>query len=126
MTSIQQDLTELSKLRKKKDADKLKATTSETAFKKKQAIVFERMRVEEIGSMKYRGTNFVPAATVYAQIQDRAAFIEWAKENDSSLLQEKERDELLNALVRERLDNEEELPPGVGFRVREYIGQRAA
>ncbi len=45
---------------------------------------------------------------------------------ETSFIQLKEHGEPLNALVRERLDDGQVLPPGVGFRVDEYISQRTS
>jgi hypothetical protein len=116
--------------RRKLEYDKASAAKkkAEEAFKKKQQEVFDRMEAEEAGSMadKRTGRLFVPTETVYAQVQDRSEFIKWAKEEDELLIKEVENGELINALVRERLDNGEALPPGLGVRVKQYIADRAA
>lgn len=91
-----------------------------------QAKIWERMDAAGVDSVKVTGTNFVRSATTYASIQDRDQFIEWATKNDKSLLKTREESALLNQLVRERQDNGEPLPPGLGFYVRETIAQRAA
>lgn len=126
--SLQQDLRQLRRLKEDRDRKKKSYETADEAFKRKQQAVFDRMEAEGMGSMvdKRLGVQFVPTETVYGQISDRSEFIEWAKENDISLIQHKEREDLLNQLVRERIDNGEPLPPGVTMRVRQYIGQRAA
>lgn len=126
MASLTQELRGLRKLRLDRDRKKDTYEAAEAKYKAKEREVYERMEQEEVGSTSVAGVNFVPASTTYAHIQDRSEFIAWAKENDESLLQEKERADLLNQLVRERLDNGEPLPPGLGLRVREYISQRAA
>ena len=86
----------------------------------------QRLEQDGVDSIRVDGVLFVPAETTYGTIQDRSAFIEWAKENAPEMFEEKERSGLVNELVRERLDNGEPLPPGVGFYVREYVSQRAA
>lgn len=53
-------------------------------------------------------------------------FVKWAESNDPDLIQYKERGAELNSLVRQRLDDGEPLPPGVGFYDREYISQRTS
>jgi hypothetical protein len=66
----------------------------------------------------------VTASTVYAQVQDKQALIEWAQENDDELVSLAPRKALLNQKVRECLDNGEPLPPGLGAYEKEYISQR--
>jgi hypothetical protein len=44
--------------------------------------------------------------------------------HETSFVQLREHADPLNALVRERLDDGQTLPPGVGFRVDEYISLR--
>jgi hypothetical protein len=79
-----------------------------------------------VDGIKVDGTNYVPSGTTYAQVQDSDEFIKWAEENDSQLIEEKPRKELLNQLVRTYLDDGKPLPPGVGFYIREYVSTRAA
>lgn len=86
---------------------------------------FERMAEEGVESIKHGGTLFVPVETNYGQIQDRAEFVAWAEENRPELIERKERQKLVNELVREHLDSGEVLPPGVGFYTRQYISQRS-
>lgn len=97
------------------------------ARKRHEYLLFRYMkdRPRPIEGQKVDGSNFVPAATQYAVVQDLDAFVEWAKQHDESLIKEAARDGELNALVRERLDNGEPLPPGIGFYDREYISVRA-
>lgn len=87
---------------------------------------FERLEEEGVDSIKVGGTNFVKAETSYGQVQDRAAFIAWCEENKPELVELKERKALVNELVREHLDDGSELPPGLGFYVKQYVSQRAA
>lgn len=93
-----------------------------------QYRIIERMERERCKSYSDGDTLFVSASTTMANVQDREAFVAWAKEHDEALLDPlpKERGELLNQLVRERLDNGEPLPPGIGFYVREYISHNKA
>lgn len=125
-TSLTNDLRRLRTLKARRDKAKEKYEADDKEFKDFQRRVFDRMNAEEVESQKVAGTLFVPIETTYAQVQDRQAFIDWAKENEDELIEPKERKELLNALVRQCLDDGEELPPGVTFYNREYISQRAA
>lgn len=103
-----------------------RADKAKVAFEDAQRKFYEQMQDEGIGSIKVDGTNFVPAQTTYGQIQDREAFIEWARENEPELVEYHERKGLINELVRERIETGAELPPGVGFYVKEYVSQRVA
>jgi len=115
-------------LRRKKaalDKAKKKSDELETAFKKAQSSFMERMAAEGVDGIKIDGRNLVPAQTEYSSINDLDAFVEWAEANDPALLKVAANKDELNKLVRQRLDDDEEMPPGVNFYVREYISDRA-
>jgi hypothetical protein len=126
MTTLAEDAAEVRRLKQEKDSAKDVASDLERQFKAAQANLFERMEAEGVQGIKHEGTNFVPTRTVYAQLQDRRVFAEWARENAPDLIEDRERSDLLNDAVRAALDDGRELPPGVSFRVREYVSQRAA
>jgi hypothetical protein len=86
----------------------------------------ERMDAEEVPSITTGGKKFVKTGTRYGNVQDRNAFVQWAKDNDESLIKIIERKGELSELVRERLDNDEPLPPGVGWHITPFISQTAA
>lgn len=115
---------ELKKLRAKRDKDKDKAKASEAEYRKCEAELMQLMEAEDTDAVKVSGVLFSPTETVYAKMDDRTEFVEWARENAPELIEDRERKELTNQLVRERLDNGEVLPPGLGFYVRQYISQR--
>lgn len=93
-------------------------------YKQAEIEFMERMSSEGVQSIKHDGTLYVPAATTYGQVQDRAEFVAWAEAEHPELLETKERKALVNELVREALDNGTELPPGLGFYVQEYVSLR--
>lgn len=126
MPTLSQELIALRKRRAEYDRKRKSAEAAEDVFKKAQARLYERMEAESVQSMKVDGTLFVRSETAYATTQDREAFVEWAENHDSGLIEMKERAALLNQLIREKLDNGEELPPGVGYYVRQVVSQRAA
>lgn len=72
-----------------------------------------------------RGT-FVASETTFAQIKDRAVFEAWAATQDESYFDDepKPREALLNQLVREKIDNKEPLPPGLGVYGRRRVTVR--
>lgn len=126
MSTLAQDAKELRELKQHERAAKDEYESIKERRKRCEHALIQRMEEEEADGIKTDGNNFVPAATVYATVQDRAAFTEWALENDDQLVEYKERGELINSLVRERQDNGEPLPPGLGFYTREYVSIRAA
>ncbi len=125
MNTLAQDAADLRVL--KRQAESLDAQTKEAKALAQTAelALFERMASEKVDGIKYDGTNFVPVETSYGQVQDRSEFVAWAEDEMPELLETKERKALVNELVRERLDNGETLPPGLGFYVKQYVSQRA-
>ena len=124
--TITEQARELAELKRSSEIAASAAATAKDAFEDAQRAFYERLQDEGIGSIKVDGTNFVPAQTVYGQIQDREAFIAWARENEEELLEPRERKSLINELAREAVESGGELPPGMGFYVREYVSQRIA
>lgn len=113
---------------KKQDYEEKKeaADIAKMEFKQAQAELLEYMDANDIEGVKTDGINFIPTKTVYGQITDRKTFIEWAEENDDELIEPKERKSVLNERARQLIDDGEEFPPGMGFRVEEYVSQRSA
>jgi hypothetical protein len=124
--TIDQEARQLKKLREERDAAKSVFEDTDRAYKVAMDHLYQRMEAGSVDGLKVDGVSFVPSETVYANVQDREAFVSWAKENDEQLIEDKERKALLNAAVRERLDNGETLPDGVGFYVRESISLRSS
>ena len=90
---------------------------------KLQTEVFATMRDRKLLTHKAEDASFSRKSTIYGHVQDRDAFVQWCRDNDldSDILVVKEKGQPLNELVRSRIDNGEELPPGVGFYAREYV-----
>ena len=126
MMKITEQARELRALKQAAAEAKSAAEDAKDAFEDAQRKFYERLQDEGIGSIKVDGTLFVPQQTTYHQIQDREAFIAWAEENEEELLEPKERKSLLNELVKDYIERGEELPPGLGFYVKDYISQRIA
>lgn len=104
-----------------KQADEAKAKHDQ--LQHKLIEMFQGLGVE---SIRVDGTLFVPSVTHYGSIQDRDAFTEWAELEMPELLEPRERKQLLNEMVRDKIEANEELPPGVGSYPREVISQRVA
>lgn len=125
-TTLAQDARELRELKQHEKAANEEYESIKRRRKECEYALLQRMQDEEADGIKTDGNNFVPAKTTYAAIQDRGEFIAWALEHDEELVEHKERKQLLNQLVRERLDNGEPLPPGLGFYDQEYVSIRAS
>lgn len=128
MSTLNADLKRLNELKQKER--KLKAQVSEAtqARAEWERHCFDRMVREDQqpgeSSTKIAGVSYIPTRTTYGIVQDRAAFLDWARENDEGLYQLTEREGLINQLVREKLDNGEPLPPGLGYYDKTYISVR--
>ena len=110
--------------KKKKEADAAKA--------KAKAIVLAKLEEEELDGAptKINGktVNFSKYDLPFGRITDREAFAEWAAGEDGEAYFEPEarpRAELINALVRQRLDDGESLPPGVEVYFDTRLSRRA-
>lgn len=114
------------KLKRELTAKNDAAKKAKEAFDEHERHCLTRMEQDGIESQRSYGTTFSPVQKVYAQVQDRSAFVAWAKENDEELIQDKERKTELDRVVRTALEDGQELPPGIGFYTREYISQRNA
>lgn len=125
-TTVTEDCQSLRELREKRDAAKSEYDDLKESYDLAERDLLERMELEEVDGHKTDGINFVPVKTTYGQVQDREEFVAWAEDHDEGLIEMRERKSNLNELVRERLDNGEPLPPGLGFYVKEYVSQRAA
>jgi len=115
MQALFEEATRLDKLAKEVRAE----------AKEAEAQLMERMEQEDCDSHSTGGKLYTKVVTNYHVIQDRAAFEEWAASYDEELLEVKPKGDLLNALIRQRLDDGEPLPPGLGFYPKEYISKTA-
>jgi hypothetical protein len=128
MSTINDDLRHLDQLKAAEAKAKRAATDLTHERAQWERACFDRMVDEGYdpgeSSLKIKGVVYIPNRTDYAVVQDRAAFVEWAKDNDEGLIETATREGLLNQLVRERLDNGEPLPPGIGYYTKEFISVR--
>ena len=128
MSTLNEDLRRLDALKADESTKKRAAAEAADTRAQWEKHCFDRMVDEEYdpgeSSVKIKGVVYIPNRTDYATVQDRDAFIEWAKANDAGLIEVATREGLLNQLVRERLDNGEPLPPGIGHYTKEFISIR--
>ena len=126
-TTLANDARTLRNLRETEREQKTAYEETKAEREQIERSLIARLEVEETDSLRVDGVLFSPTKTAYGQIQDRELFVEWAQTHgDTELVEVRERKALLHELVREKLDNGEALPPGVGFYVKEYISQRAS
>lgn len=125
MSTLSEDCKNLAALAEKSAECKKAHDEAKAAYEEAEAALLERMEHEDVPTIGVGTTLFTRAETIYGQVQDEAAFLEWAKGHDEELFETKARKGLVNELVRERLDNGEELPPGVGFYPKTYISKKA-
>jgi kynurenine formamidase len=126
MASVEDRAKALRTLKLDYEEKKEAAAEAQYEFKTAQSELLEYMDANNVEGVKTDGINFIPTKTVYGQITDRKAFVEWAEENDPELLEPKERKSVLNERARQLLDDGEEFPEGMTFRVEEYVSQRSA
>jgi hypothetical protein len=124
--TLSDKLKRLGKIKKAERRAKTRADALRDERAQLEKECFDLMEAEDgvASSRKLDGLSYAPARTVYGTIQDLDAFIAWAQENDLGLIETAARESLLNQLVRTAIDNDEALPPGVGYYTREKIGIR--
>lgn len=76
-----------------------------------------RLRIEdEVGEgVRAGGYNYVPYVQTHAVVQDKEAFVAWAREHAPELITGTPRKQLLNERVNAALDSGQPLPPGLGY-----------
>lgn len=91
-----------------------------------ELMVQHGLRPEANDGIKLDGVNFSPQETYFATVQDKAALVEWLlAEGDESIVEEKLKQDALNQLVREFIDNNQPLPPGLGYWQKTWVSTKA-
>ena len=121
--SLEDEVIKLRDLREAELAAKKVAKDATDEREKQERKVFAMMT--KTTSTTVEGRRYTRVTTDYGYVDDRVKFIEWAKENDESLIKLVENKAEIHRLVRERIDNGEGLPPGIGHRVDEYVSMTA-
>ena len=129
MSGLSEDLRELGRLKK---IEKILTRRKSEAGRRRKAFerhLYDRMVEEGFrpgdSSIRLGELQYVPVKTTYSAVQDRQAFIAWARENDAGLLEsERIRESELNRVVNERIHNNQPLPPGIGSYDETYISTR--
>lgn len=98
------------------------ASSAKSEMEEYQHQLFQDMRASNLYSAKTDQGQFSLKSTIYPTIQNREEFIAWCHEHGmDDYVQEVEAKGRLGEMVRQRLDDGEELPPGVHYYVKEYI-----
>lgn len=124
MSTLQEDIRHVRGLRASYDEKRVEADAAELEYKRAQDALWERMDAEGVTSMRIDGRLTEHHGTIYGSISDKSKFIEWAEENEPELVAPAPRAALVNEMVRQRIDNGEELPPGVNWYVRKVISDK--
>ena len=121
--TIPGELEHVRALKKKAKASKDQADADAKAYKEAENRLWHRMQESGMTGHKTTDANFVRKSTIYAQVQDIEQFAEWCRENDvtDEFVKEAPQKDRLNELVRQRIDDGQTLPDGVGWYSRDYI-----
>ena len=85
------------------------------------------LKPEANDGVKLDGMNYSPQETYFAVVQDKSELVDWLlTDGDSSIVEEKLKQEALNQIVRECIDNGQPLPPGLGFWQKTWVSTKAA
>lgn len=96
--------------RLEKQADVAKAMAAEAWHE-----LAERMNDEGLEGVRRGGYNYAPYVSTSAVVQDKEAFVAWAREHAPELITGTPRKALINERVNTALDAGQPLPPGLGF-----------
>lgn len=123
MTTLREDLATLRQF--KLEATRLNKEAKAAAAERDawQKHCLDRMEAEGLtGKVEFDGVPYTPnRGKYYASVQDKGAFLAWAEENAPHLVKSEPSKADLNTLVRNALDDGEELPPGIGWYDKDYI-----
>lgn len=83
-----------------------------------------RMQDEEIDGQTTRGYNYVPEVKTHAVVQDKEAFVRWARAHAPEMITGEPRRKLINEKVEQCLDSGQPLPPGLGYYPEPKVSRR--
>ena len=123
MESLADELEALYELEAEAKAADGKAKELKDLVKQRRHDLYHFMVRNDVETVRSRGRTFSTRRTVLSTITDIHAFEAWVRENglEAEYLRPEVRKQQLNELVRERLDNRQELPPGTNSYANEYI-----
>ncbi len=126
---IKERLVRLAELKNEKDDAKKMFSDKEAAFKAYERETHKLMEVQDVKTVKIDGLGtFTRSERTYCKVlaESEEEFVSWAEEEGvaDELVKRKFETKRLNALVKERLENGDDLPPGVDVTPTPYISIR--
>lgn len=125
--TLEEQVRELRELRAEKDRTAKVAAEAKLAYDNAHLALWERMDGSGVDSVKVDGVGYSKAAPKpFGAVADKAELYRWAVEegNMPELFDPEPRMQLINEQVRLRLDNGEEMLPGVNFYTKQVVYQR--
>ena len=121
--TLHESLDTLRELKEQHRLAKRAATEAENKLNSFQAELSAILKDEGLDSHSYGGYSYVPKSTVFGKVNGPEAFYAWCEENNmvDEFFTDKPVGERVHSIVRDRLDSQQDLPPGVSFYNREYI-----
>lgn len=126
--TIGADLAKLGDLKRKAEVASKAAAKAKKEVGRFEFEVYNRMLDEGFepgeSSVKIDGVLYEPHSQPFAQVTNKKLLLEYLEGNTSILIAKNPSKAELNQLVREKLDNGEELPPGLSWYEKTRIGAR--
>lgn len=125
--TIEEEIRNLARLRRLYDELRTSAAEAKLDYDRAHQALWDRMDATGVDGMKIDGMTYSKnKQKPYSTVQDKDALYRWAVEegNMPELFDPQPRGELLNETVRQRLDNGEAMPPGVGWYPKHTVSQR--
>src|SRR5581483_6010803 len=116
--TLEEQIRELAALRDEKDRTAKAAEEAKLAYDIAHLALWERMDGSGVSRVEIDGRLYSKVAPQpYGTVADKAALRRWAVDegNAPELFEQEPRAKLINELVRQRIDNGGELPPGINW-----------
>lgn len=116
-------LEHLASLKADEKQKKAIAKDAEKARKEYEYALHEEMEARGVLGQRTKTHTFSLRTTIYGHVHDTEAFKAWAEENGEveTYFREEESSGRINELVRDAIETNQELPPGVGWYPRKLI-----
>lgn len=125
--TLEEQIRHVRELREEKDRTRKEADKAKAAYDKAHMALWDRMDGSGVGSVKIDGTSYVKVSpTIYGTVNDKSVFAEWAEEHAPHLIAPAPLEGRINEYVRQCIDNNEELPPGLTWYTKQHVSQRKA
>lgn len=120
---LRERLEELHRLKERASRSDKIAKERKQRAKDAEIDLFHYMQRNGLDAVAAGGHMFAPRSTTLGVVNDQAAFEQWLMENDlyDEYIRTEPQKARLNEMIRERIDNQQELPPGTNAYAKEYI-----